>query len=278
MNMEWCVCDLDGTLLNSHSRLSQETIDAVGELRQVGVGVVLATGRPDLFVKDIAYKLGVTKPIISCNGGMVRNIWTGEVLFNKTIDQAAATNIVEYCLDNRYDLLAYTPDQIYFSNGSERVNVFHRYNHQVQEEFRVPLTEISAVSDLPLSQVIKFLVSNVDAGAVVEFEQVQNQCGCLSMVPSMRGVLDIMADGISKGEALRFLGQKLGMDMAKTVVFGDNYNDISMLRLAGCPIVVANAEEEVKKVAKYITLSNDEAGVAYAIRKYILQQEGKDCV
>ena len=61
------------------------------------------------------------------------------------------------------------------------------------------------------------------------------------------------------------------MNLSRTAVLGDNYNDVSMLRVAGLPIAMGNAETAVKQVAKFIAPSNDESGVAYAIRHYILE-------
>jgi len=78
-----------------------------------------------------------------------------------------------------------------------------------------------------------------------------------------------MARGISKGKALQFLSDKMGFNLKKTVVFGDNYNDISMMKLVGCAIAVDNAEPQVKQVATYVTRSNDEDGIAYAIKNYL---------
>ena len=87
----------------------------------------------------------------------------------------------------------------------------------------------------------------------------------------MPNVLDIMAAGITKGNALQFLADRQVIELARTVVFGDNHNDISMLELAGLPITVANAEPAVKRIARFIAPSNDESGVAYAIEKHILE-------
>jgi len=83
MDIECCVCDLDGTLLNSAMTLSDENISAIRKLHERGIRVVLATGRNDLYVKDIARQLAISTPIISCNGGLVRWQDTGEVLYSK---------------------------------------------------------------------------------------------------------------------------------------------------------------------------------------------------
>ena len=85
----------------------------------------------------------------------------------------------------------------------------------------------------------------------------------------MSGLLDIMASNISKGNALKILSKKLDVDLNKVIAFGDNYNDIDMLQCVGMPIAMENSVGELKLQAKYITKSNDESGIAYAINNFI---------
>ena len=272
MDVECCVCDLDGTLLNSDRELSKETISAIRELKESGVTVVLATGRNDLYVKDIARQLGVSTPIISCNGSLVRYQNTGEILYSKHLPSPYDCNIVEYCFENDYDFTVSSYDCIYCLKESERVTVFHQYNANVQTSFRVPIKEMTKPGDLPLGKLLKLFIWKMSKQQVADFGKNNNQDGMFTIVCSEKNGLDIMAQGVSKGHALEFFAKKQVINLAKTVVFGDNYNDISMMELVGCPIAVGNAEHQVKQVAKYVTLSNDEDGVAYAIRKYIFDK------
>lgn len=270
MNIECCVFDMDGTLLNSKRDVSEANIRAIRQLKAKGVEIVLATGRTDLHVKDVAYRLGVSAPVISSNGGMVRQLTCDEVLYYKYIPAVADRGLAEACFEKNYDCIVYSSSMVYYRQHSERVKFFRQYNERVQPLFRVPIQEISRPDDLPLGNLLKFFIWNITLQQTVEFEQFYNQEGHLTMVSSEKNAFDIMAQGVSKGEALRVLSQKMGFDLNKTVVFGDNYNDISMMKLAGYPIAVANAEIEVKQLAKYVTRSNDEDGIAYAILNYLL--------
>lgn len=271
MDIEWCVFDLDGTLLNDKGCLTNETIAAVHQVIKAGRKVILATGRSHLFVKDIAFRLGVVYPIISCNGGLIVDIGQGDVLFSKSIDDDSVLKLAEYCLHHHYDTLVYSHDHIYYSGNSKRISQYQRYNTEVKASFQIPLEEMR-VGNLPRGKVVKFFVWGIDRTLADQFERDMNGKKQLAMVSSARGALDIMAKDISKGNGLTILGEKIGIDFARTMVFGDNFNDISMLRLAGYPIAVGNAEAEVKAVARYVTGANDENGVAEALRKYILLQ------
>ncbi len=74
----------------------------------------------------------------------------------------------------------------------------------------------------------------------------------------------------TKGEAVKFLGEYFGIPREQIMVIGDTYNDVSMIKYAGLGVCMANGPDDVKKVADYVTLSNDEDGVAHAIEKFIL--------
>jgi Cof subfamily protein (haloacid dehalogenase superfamily) len=271
MDIGYCVCDLDGTLLDSRGRLSEANVQALKKLMARGAQVFLATGRSDLFVKEFVHRLDLTTPVISCNGGLIRNIDNGEVLFRKVIGAAQAALLTDFCLKNQYDTLAYTTEHVYFLSGSQKIGAYHRYNSEVAAAFQVPLREVHHQNDLPLPDVIKFLISGINPQIAARIQGELPGEHSLSMVQSMPNVLDIMAAGITKGNALWFLADNQLIELSRTVVFGDNHNDISMLELAGLAITVANAEPEVKSVARFIAPSNDESGVAYAIEKYILE-------
>lgn len=271
MEIDWCVCDLDGTLLDSRGKLSEKNIAAVQELIGRNVKVILATGRSDLFVRKIADTLNICQPVISCNGGLIRDLKTEEILFIRPIGAEKSAILAEYCLKTERDALAYTPEKIFFFRGSNKIGSYHRYNAEVEAAFQIPLSEVSKVEDLPLPAVVKFYISDINPKIAAAIQRELNPAGELSMVQSMNDVLDIMAKGVSKGAALLFLAGKVGMKLSQTAVLGDNHNDVSMLQVAGLPIAMANAEAAVKQVAKFIAPSNDESGVAYAIRHFILE-------
>ncbi len=275
MDIKWCVFDLDGTLLNKKGELTSATIATVREVIQAGIKVVLATGRSPLFVKGIVAQLGIVCPVISCNGGLIIDIRQNDVLFSKPINDQMVQKIAQYCLQQQREAFVYSYDHIYYCSPSSHTRKYQRYNTEVQASFKIPLRELQSSGDLPLGQVIKFFICNVDETQASEFEQFFNSENQLTLVSSAKNALDIMAKSISKGTGLNFLAKKLGMDLAQTAVFGDNFNDISMLQLVGCPIAVGNAEAKVKAVAKYVTGSNDEDGVAQALRKYVLTKPNK---
>ena len=269
-NFQWIVCDLDGTLLNSAGEITDENRKAVELLNAKGKQVIIATGRHDLIAKKYYYELGLTTPIIACNGALIKDILSDKVLYMKVIDSIVASKVLNFCELKQLDYLVYTPKAIYYSENSKRINIVREYNNSVNKELQAPIYSVKAL-DASNEDIIKVLVVSQDENILEKLHKGINKDDKLTIVSSGQGLIDIMSSGISKGGALIALSEQLDMDLKATVVFGDNYNDASMFKVAGLSVAVANAEAELKHIATHITLSNDESGVSHGIYKYILR-------
>jgi len=271
MRWRWCVCDLDGTLLDPSGDLSPRDRAAVAQLRAAGIEVVLATGRLDLMALRYAHELGVTAPVIACNGALVRDPVTREVLFARAIEAPLVTLLRRHLQARGLHYLLYTADRVYHTEGSPRLARLDRYNAGARPEHRVPISPLRELDRLrPPSPALKLLVTGVGQEVVDEIEELLGDAGRLALVVSERDVIDITADGTSKGAGLEVLARVRGMDLARTVAFGDNHNDLSMLERCGLPIAMGNAEPEVKRAAAFVTRTNAEAGVAHAVETLLL--------
>ena len=215
MDVECCVCDLDGTLLNSSMTLSDANISAIRILQERGVTVVLATGRNDLYVKDIARQLEISTPIISCNGGLVRWQDTGEVLYSKHLPSPTDRRIIEYCLTKDYDFTVSSYDCIYHQKNSERVAVFHQYNAKVQPALRVPLKEMAEPDALPLGKLLKLFIWKLNASQIDEFVQLHNPDGGLTIVSSEKMVWILWRSILPKGRRCGFLLKNMTLILLK---------------------------------------------------------------
>lgn len=271
---KWCVCDMDGTVLDSMGLLTQENEKALKRLKDSGVEVIIASGRTDLMLKPFIRQLGLTGDIICCNGGLVKEIGTGEILYGKPIDKEAALETIGYCFDCSLDFLMYTAYMVYSSRSNPKAAKYEKKNSDLEPELRVPIEYIDPedAPDVAESGIYKILISSSSEEVIGKLGEHFSAEARLSAVSSSSDVLDIMADGISKGAAIKALSRRRGVDLEKVIAFGDNYNDIEMFEAVGMPIAVGNAVERAKTAAKIVTRSNDEAGVAHAIRKYILEE------
>lgn len=268
MKIDCCVFDLDGTLLNSSKEVSSANLQALQKLKKHGVKIVLATGRNDVYVKGLAMEIGITEPIIACNGALIRSPITNEVLYHKFMPKKFVEKIASYCFSNAYDFTASVCDSMFCSANSKRVSFFHEYNATMTPEFKIPIYMMETVEDLPLTQVLKMFIWQLSEEEVVKIKQRYNADEKMTFISSEKGGLDIAAKEASKGIALSVIAERYHLALDRIAVFGDHHNDISMMELAGYSFAMENAEPEVKQAAKYITKSNDEDGVAYAIEKY----------
>ncbi|MGH4050103.1 MAG: Cof-type HAD-IIB family hydrolase [Clostridium sp.] len=271
---KWCVCDMDGTLLNADNKISKENEVALKKLQEMGLSVIIATGRIDLMVKVYIKQLELKGPVISCNGGLIRNIETGEIIYSKIMDKKSVKEIVDYCVSNNVDYIVYTDEIVYSNKNNPLGKKYESRNKLLEKELRVPIKYIDNdiienINDIDALKVLLVCENHAD---VLLLEKYFIKYDNLTVVSSSECLLDIMASNITKGNALEILSQKLGVDLNEVIVFGDNYNDMEMLSCVGMPIAMGNAVEEVKSNAKYITKSNNESGIAYAINNYILQE------
>jgi Cof subfamily protein (haloacid dehalogenase superfamily) len=258
---------MDGTLLDSKDIISEENLAALRKLQQNGTEIIIATGRLDLMVKRYILQLGLKGYIISCNGGLIRNIDTGEVVYASVMDSAVVKKIISDCLKEQINFLVYTADLIYSNRTNPRAIKYEAVNESLRENLRFPMKYIDAQSIKSglKEEILKILFICDSKEQVDKLQKRYSVYNNLTVVSSSEGLLDIMASGTSKGKALQILADKRKVNPEHIIAFGDNYNDIDMLGSVGMPVAKENSVEELKEAAKFITKSNDESGIAYAI-------------
>lgn len=270
INYKWCVSDMDGTLLNSNDVISEENEKALKKLQNLGAEVIIASGRMDIVLKSFIKQLDLNGYVISCNGGFIRHTKTNKVLYSKAIEKAIVKEITTYCSKNKVNFVLYTSNVLYSSGDNYIAKKYSRYDKKLVEY-------LQDCNDDKINEIInnvdvfKILLVCGDNEKVVPLQNYFSSFNGISVVSSVRGLLDIMASDISKGSGLKILAEKLNVNLDNVIAFGDGYNDLEMLQCVGMPIAVSNAEDCVKKAAKYVTKSNDDSGVAYAINNFILK-------
>ena len=266
MNLLCCVCDMDGTVLNSKNRLDDEVRDVLLSLRDRGIRLVIATGRTNLQIREYVSVLELDAPVITCNGGVVTDAKSGEILSVQYFEPAKIQTMVEFCKAQNLDFLLYSTEYVYFSENSSRINKFLNYNQTVPEQFRVP---IRPVCELPhFDNIVKILVTH-DLSIMPKLKREWDD-GSISIVSSGENLIDIMpGKTTSKGEALLKVCDILGISPQNVAVFGDSPNDLSMFRVAGFAVAMENAHADVKAEADFISTSCDEFGVKVGIESLI---------
>lgn len=254
--------DLDGTLTNSEKIITPDTKRALFDAMEAGAKVVLASGRPVYGIMPLARELGLDKNggyILAYNGGCIIDCRTMLTVYEKKVPNELVPEICDYAAERGLTILTYEGDMI-ISNGS---------NEYVAEEARINKLPVKVIDDLSSHinfSVNKFLITEHPDTILAEIDGVKERFPQMNVFRSAPFFMEIVPPDIDKAYALSRLLERLELTQADLAAFGDGDNDASMIAYAGCGVAMANGSEKCKEAADAVTLSNDEDGVATALR------------
>ena len=251
MDYKILVLDLDGTLTNTRKEITPSNREALIQTQQQGTRLVLASGRPTYGIAPLADELQMSQfdgYILSYNGGKIIDWKSKEILYANVLPNAVIPQLYE-CI------VTENPEDEYVKKEA----FLNRMEVRKSTNF---LTDIH----LPVPKCL--IVGDPDKLIAVESELSIRLQGQISAYRSEPYFLELVPLGIDKAQSLTVLLEKLDMKREEMVAVGDGYNDLSMIKFAGLGVAMANAQEPVKKAADYITLSNDEDGVAAVVERY----------
>lgn len=261
--------DLDGTLLTSDKRLSPENEAALRRAAEAGVEIVPATGRFYGAIPDCVRKLPYLRYAITINGAQVWDVRGERALYAAEIPWPRAVELMEYLdrLPVIYD--CYMDNWGWMSQSHQaRAADFapHRHSLEMLQKLRTPVPELKAFLAERRHDVQKVMMFFQDPELRLRsLEDLARRFPDLAVTSSIPRNLELNSRLAQKGLALEALARRLGIPMAETMAFGDDLNDLSMLRAAGVGVAMGNASAEVKAAADYVTASCDENGVALAL-------------
>lgn len=272
MKFKLIVCDVDETLLNDQKEVSTMNYEAIQHARDLGVKFVLASGRGFTNLQTVADVLNIKDTVneytISFNGGVTTENKDNKILSVNGLNFTQLKQLFEIGLSYDVGFHIYTLTHVYFYhiNEDERNYVHGRLNGYVE------LTN-SNIDFLKNESVIKILFHNNDRDYLHSIEKSLpvELLSQFSISYSANRYLEFNQQGVSKGIALLNLAKKLNIEPAEVIAIGDNNNDISMLKIAGLGIAVANATPDAKASAREICeVSNNQSAIAHIINKYII--------
>ncbi|MBE6685119.1 MAG: HAD family phosphatase [Ruminococcaceae bacterium] len=254
--------DLDGTLLRSDRSISQENLDAIEYFKSEGGYFTFITGRMPYFSKMIYDAVGANAPVGCVNGGGIYDYEKGEYLWLATLSDSVI-ELVEH-VDKNVDGIGInlnTPDKVYFCRDNAATAEYRKATG-------IPnlVADYKAV-DEPLAKIVFCDDNKEHILRAIELLNDHPKADEFDFVRTERTLYEVVPKGVNKGAALPRLAAALGIDMSKVVAIGDYYNDVAMLRAAGLSVAVANAVDEVKAVADYVTVSNEEHAIARVIEE-----------
>ena len=267
-NYEIIVLDLDGTLTNRDKVITPKTKKALMEIQERGKKIVLASGRPTDGVMPLARELRLEKYrryILSINGGMITNSRTGEVVFSRLLPVEANAKIIGLAEEERVTILTYDGHTL-ITNDAE--SPYSKLENKINS---MEVRQIDDLKSYVTYPVPKFLMmDDGDYLAMVEPRVKAAMGKNFSIYRSEPFFLEILPRGIDKAQSLARLLEILGLDKERMIACGDGYNDLTMIKFAGLGVAMENAVLPVRKAADYITMSNNDDGIAHVVEKFML--------
>ena len=258
--------DLDGTLTNHEKVVTPKTREALLKAASEGAVIILASGRPTYGIEPVAECLELNQRggyILSYNGGNIVNAKTGEKLFSQFLPDEVIPELYAYAKEHGHALLGYAGNEIITEMPDDQY---------VKEESRINKMNIRKVDNLFESlepHPTKLLMTGDPTLMLKAEEELVEKLGDrMDIFRSAPFFLELVPKGIDKAKSLTRLLTKINLTPADLIAFGDGYNDLSMLKLAGMGVAMENAAPEVRAEADYVTLSNEEDGVAAALTHF----------
>ncbi len=277
--------DMDGTLLNEKMQISAENIKTIKYAQKKGVEFLIATGRSKLESAKLLANAGIKVGYINLNGAMLYNT-EGHLVFEQDIPTEKSKEIIKILNESGYYFEIVSADNVYSNSKLERItnvsNLLVDLNQNLDFKHAVPLSsgseQIMGISfvdnysnllNLPNFKVMKFLAFKPDGATFDQVSKKLLQLGDLVITSSSNTNIEINHKNAQKGIALMHYAKMKGISTNQVMAIGDNLNDKSMIERAGVSVAMGNAVDEIKALAKHITLKNTEDGVAHAIYEFL---------
>jgi Cof subfamily protein (haloacid dehalogenase superfamily) len=257
--------DLDGTLLNSGMKLSEGNTRALQAAIERGVQVALATSRWYELALRTANRLGIQTPIIASNGAIVKRPADGKELLHLYLDGELAREVVTLADDSGWEMFTTIGSSTYMRM---RPGI-------VPEKLPAGLRIAERQSD-HLGEAQATCVQIFGEEAVREIEgRFLAKYGDRARFSLNRPVglphyVVLTNPAADKAGGLELVCRELGVAPVDTIAMGDSESDLAMLRFAGLGVAMANSPDEVKRAELHIAPTNDQDGVAWAVRKFLL--------
>jgi Cof subfamily protein (haloacid dehalogenase superfamily) len=256
--------DIDDTLLNDEREVSPGTRAAIAEAAAQGVLVTLATGRMYASARNLAKQIELNVPLITYQGALVKNLMDDKIWYERFVPQDAALRIDEYVRENGLHLQLYWDDRLFAREDNDKVKDY-------SELSKIPYEIESDFSNLLKKPLPKMLLIDEPAKLDAIASELRQVAGDdVHMTKSKPNFLEFMHREGTKGCALQHLAATLGCDMSQVMAIGDSWNDREMLEVAGLGVAMGNSVPQLKEIADFVTLSNNEDGIKHVIDKFVL--------
>ena len=259
-------CDLDGTVLPFHGAVRPAVREAMQAVADAGAWIGIATGRGYQLVQPVLGPIPINAPLICCNGGLIIEPTTRQVLYVRPMSLSLAHDLLRVVQKEGLEIWFYLDDLEtmleYLPNGPGFVL---RRDGALVRQLEDPVAEMTRP---PHKAVIRTESPQATPAVVACVQQhVGDQARVLA---SSRQMVEVIMPGISKAHAMSRVAAQLGVEQRETIAIGDGNNDIEILEWAAMGVAMGNATHAVKAAADWIAPTVEEDGVAVTLRRFVL--------
>lgn len=275
MSIKIIALDLDGTTLSSDRKLGKYTGDAIRDAISTGIEVIICTGRSINAVPEQITSIEGLRYVISSNGASITDIKAGKKVYRKFLDMEAVQYLMRLSRTDDLMLEVFVENQAYMDASLYRdiyENGYPYRNRDYVINTRKPIENILKFTEEHIDEIENITVFFDDLDKLEVLKPIIYATPKATVTQSFVNNIEIGGDNTSKGTALEYMTDFLGRDKSEVMCCGDAPNDVPMLQFASIGIAMANAWEEAKKAADYITDDNDSDGVGKAIRKFAFDE------
>lgn len=269
------VCiDLDGTLLNDKKQISDQDKQVISLARQAA-HITIFTGRSYFSALPYLEELGIDIPVVFQNGALIATPFERRVIHQISLNTKVALEALKHARRRGIYTVVYesffSPQDMlvekeyrgafeyYFSYNTHRVRTVSDLAQAVRD--RDSIAEIALIGK---SRAVETLVQDLEMCCPKAFTAVKNQKKDETVFT------EIFGPNTGKEKALDVMLNIYGIDPLQVMFIGDNYNDSEIMRKVGYSVAMDNAPEDIKKIARFTTASNNDSGVSLAIKKFVL--------
>ena len=283
--------DLDGTMLNSYGAVTENTKKTIKKCIDKGTEIIIASGRPIDSIKTIAKEIESNKYFIAGNGALIYDIQKDEVIYEKYMNKQKILEIINICEQNSISYNVYTDKTILAKALKYNVLYYHKENLKKEENKKTHINIVENmyeyISNMDEEKFLKVTVCDENKtifnSIIRKLRQIDN-IEVLDVLHMSRKVIrhgtedipieyyytEISLKNVDKWDAIEFLMEKLNITKNEVITIGDNINDKKMLENAGIGIAMGGSTPVVTEISDFVTKTNNEDGVAFALEKYCL--------
>lgn len=260
-NIDLVAIDIDGTLIDDHLRVSENTIDIIRDLKRKDIEISLVSGRAHAAAKIIMDQIGIELPIISHNGGKV-TLENGREIRNEKFPISHIKEVLHYAERNNLYIKAYIDDLFYVTSDNDRNREFSRkfgVDYRIIDDLRKDLVE-------DINLLLLYFDKEITMDEIKKFQGLD-----VEITTSIPHAIEFIPKGISKAEGLKDLKRQLNIKKENILAIGNSLNDLSMLEFAGRGVAMKNSDPLLlENFGNISNFTNNEEGVYHILKEIIV--------